>query len=90
MQYISTRGLCEPVHSAEAIRTGLAPDGGLYVPDQIPQVSLDDIVAMSQKTYAERALSILSLYLTDYDVRELSEAIDTIYGDHEEEESFSA
>ncbi|MDD3931383.1 MAG: threonine synthase [Eubacteriales bacterium] len=88
MQYISTRGLCEPVHSAEAIRTGLAPDGGLYVPDQIPQVSLDDIVAMSQKTYAERALSILSLYLTDYDVQELSEAIDTIYGDHEEESRF--
>ncbi|MEM9227781.1 MAG: threonine synthase, partial [Verrucomicrobiota bacterium] len=39
MQYISTRGQCEPVSFTEAVATGLAPDGGLYLPESIPDLA---------------------------------------------------
>ena len=43
MKYISTRSDKYKVDSAEAIKTGIAPDGGLFVPEEIPQVALGEI-----------------------------------------------
>ena len=65
MDYISTRGGAERFSAAQAIRQGIAPDGGLLVPE-IPELSLDEIAAMAPLTYTERAVRILSLFLTDY------------------------
>ena len=68
MKFRSTRET-EPkfVLSAEAIKEGLAPDGGLYLPEEIPTVSLDYITGLAELPYSDRAAEILSLFLTDYD-----------------------
>jgi len=79
MDYISTRGKSKPVKSKEAIMKGLAPDGGLYVPELIPEVSLEYVESLAHKTYSETALSILSLFLTDFSENELREAASLAY-----------
>ena len=72
MKYVSTRGTAsEPVPSAVAIKRGLAPDGGLYMPDEIPTISADALRALCGMGYAERAATILSYFLTDYGYDEL-------------------
>lgn len=67
MKYISTRGFGEPVSSAAAIKRGLAPDGGLYLPDTLPKITAADINALVPLSYSERAANILSRFLPDYD-----------------------
>ena len=72
MNYISTRGAhTEGVSSAYAIKTGLASDGGLFMPESIPEIDLDFIKALSALSYPERAARVLSLFLTDYTYEEL-------------------
>ena len=72
MKFISTRGAeAQGVSSAYAIKTGLASDGGLYMPESIPEISLDFIKELSALSYPERAAKILSLFLTDYTEEEL-------------------
>lgn len=70
MNYKSTRDtninpVC--VSSAEAIKQGLAPDGGLYIPEGFPSLSEGDFKTLTEMTYAERAAYILGMYLDDYD-----------------------
>lgn len=52
MQYLSTRSHAEKATSAEAILQGLAPDGGLYVPEMIPAAGLSDVELLSLDQYA--------------------------------------
>ncbi|MBQ6692588.1 MAG: threonine synthase, partial [Clostridia bacterium] len=52
MQYFSTRSKQETATAAEAILQGLAPDGGLYVPESIPSAELDDAALLSLDQYA--------------------------------------
>lgn len=79
MKYISTRSKIKPVSSAEAILQGLAADGGLFVPEKIPTVSLEEIDALKDKTYEERAAWLLGKYLTDYTADELGECSELAY-----------
>ena len=66
MNYKSTRSLSnETVSAAVAIKNGLAPDGGLYMPETIPTLTLADLTALGRMSYPERAAHILSLYLGD-------------------------
>ena len=72
MNYISTRGAhTEGVSSAYAIKTGLAKDGGLFMPETIPSVTTEFISQLAELSYPERAAKILSLFLTDYSYDEL-------------------
>ncbi len=72
MKFISTRSQnSEGVSSAEAIKNGLAPDGGLYMPECIPTLSQSDLDRLSEMSYPERAAHILHMYLTDYTEEEL-------------------
>lgn len=80
MLYISTRGQTEMVCSAHAISRGLADDGGLFVPQKFEKVSLNDILAMGELSYGERAAKILSLFLTDYTEEELLDSTNAAYG----------
>lgn len=57
--------------SAEVIKNGLAGDGGLYMPEHIPELSPSDITALCAMNYPERAATILSKFLTDYSYDEL-------------------
>ena len=72
MKYISTRGAhAEGVSSAYAIKMGLASDGGLFMPESIPEINLEFIKGLSALSYPERAARVLSLFLTDYTYEEL-------------------
>ncbi|MBQ8006004.1 MAG: threonine synthase, partial [Clostridia bacterium] len=72
MKYQSTRdNQKNKFDSAQAIKQGLANDGGLFVPDEIPALTFDDIKMLCPLSYPERAANILSRYLTDYTYEEL-------------------
>ncbi len=64
MYFISTRG-GEKVTGAQAIVQGLAKNGGLYVPETFPTVSQEEIQAMADMSYPERAAFVLGKYLAD-------------------------
>ena len=80
MKYSSTRGKAEVCGSAEAIIKGLAADGGLFVPEAFPQITLQEIEAMVPLSYEERAVQVLSLFLTDYSQEELQGCVSRAYG----------
>lgn len=81
MNYISTRGLTEKTSSAQAIKKGIAPDGGLYMPDEIPQITLDEIDKLIPMPYYERAAYILGKFLPDYDSELLLHDCKRAYGE---------
>ncbi len=76
--YKSTRSDSAPVKASEAILKGLAGDGGLFVPMQLPKldVSLD---ALSKMTYKEVAYEVMKLFLTDFTEEELKSCIEKAY-----------
>ena len=63
MKYISTRGGGQSKSFEEVILTGLAPDGGLYVPAQLPHFSRQEIASWSSLSYQELALKIISPFV---------------------------
>lgn len=65
MRYISTRGSAPVLSFEEAMLTGLARDGGLYVPETIPQMSHDDIAALAGKSYEEIAFAVMRPFIGD-------------------------
>lgn len=75
MRFISTRDIKGDsyVSSAFAIKQGLAPDGGLYVPEYIPTVGEDFVTSLLGLSYPEKAAEILSLFLDDFSKEELLE-----------------
>ncbi len=79
MQYHSTRSNRISVSAAQAIKQGLSGDGGLFVPESFPSVSLDDIKSLADKSYNERAYFVLSKFLTDFTEEELTKCIDRAY-----------
>lgn len=79
MKYISTRSKIKPITSAEAILQGLASDGGLFVPEKIPRVTLEEIDALRKKTYEQRSAWLLGKYLTDYTEDEIGECSELAY-----------
>lgn len=81
MKYRSTRGNNQELSSAEAIIHGLADDGGLFVPDNIPQVDMAFIQDLQQLSYQQRAVKILSQFLTDYSQAEIEGCVSRAYGD---------
>ncbi|MBQ2438058.1 MAG: threonine synthase, partial [Clostridia bacterium] len=66
MLYTSTRNNTLRVEASEAITRGISEDGGLFVPVEIPKLSMQDIQEMIPMSYIERAKIVLSLYLTDF------------------------
>jgi len=80
MYYVSTRGWYGKVTSAEAIKRGLAPDGGLFVPDTQVRLEHEEIVSLSKMDYKERAIFILRRFLDDYTDEELAECVNGAYG----------
>ncbi len=76
--YSSTRGAEGKFKASEAILRGLAPDGGLFVPDHIPHLdrSLKEI---SELNYQQTAYEVMKLLLTDYTKEELEYCINSAY-----------
>jgi threonine synthase len=65
MRYISTRGQAPDLTFEEAMLTGLARDGGLYVPAEIPTLSRDDIAGLAGLGYEEAAFRIMRPFIGD-------------------------
>ena len=65
MKYVSTRGTAPALSFAEVLTAGLAPDGGLYVPDALPQFTAKEIAAMAKLSYGELAYTIMSPFVGD-------------------------
>lgn len=78
LYYKSTRNSEIRVSASEAILTGLAPDGGLFVPERIPalDVPLKELKGMS---YQEIAYAVMKQFLTDFTEEELKECIQKAY-----------
>ena len=75
MRYISTRGAAPALGFGEAMMTGLARDGGLYVPETVPPMTEDDIAALAGLSYEEVALRVMRPFVagffSDDELREL-------------------
>lgn len=80
MQYISTRNKGLRCSSAEAIVKGLAEDGGLFVPESIPQLSKYDFDKLIEMSYPERSAYVLSKFLDDFTYSELLDYATQAYG----------
>jgi len=65
VNYLSTRGHPDRKRFCEILLEGLAPDGGLYLPDHYPQVDTATLAKWRNLPYAELAFEILSLYIDD-------------------------
>ncbi len=81
MLYTSTRDKSIRVESAQAIAHGISKEGGLFVPVEIPKISLNDIERLVNCSYIERAKEILSLYLTDFSAEELDYCVNGAYAE---------
>lgn len=79
MFYNSTRNSGVKVSSAEAITQGISEEGGLFVPEKIPALTLDEIRAVSEMKYADRAAFVFSKYLTDFTDAEIHYCTDNAY-----------
>lgn len=79
MFYNSTRNSSVKVSSAEAITQGISVDGGLFVPESIPVLSLEEIRAVGEMKYADRAAFVFSKYLTDFTDAEIHYCTDNAY-----------
>lgn len=65
MRYVSTRGRSPSVGFVDAVLAGLAPDGGLYIPETWPTFTHDQIAAFAGRPYAEVAAAVLGAFASD-------------------------
>ena len=79
MFYKSTRNSSVKVESAAAIAQGISSDGGLFIPESIPSITLDEIKSMADMSYSERAALVFSKYLTDFTDAEIRYCTDNAY-----------
>ena len=79
MFYNSTRNSSVRVSSAEAITQGISAEGGLFVPESIPEITFDDIKKIGEMKYADRAAFVFSKFLTDFTEAEIHYCTDNAY-----------
>ncbi|MCE2926629.1 MAG: threonine synthase [Rickettsiales bacterium] len=65
IRYISTRGKAPVLNFEQVVLAGLASDGGLYVPDQIPQLTRDELLRFKPLSYADLACEIIPRFADD-------------------------
>lgn len=80
LMYRSTRNNQEKVTASQAILKGLAENGGLFVPEQIPKLDLP-LEKLADMNYQELAYEVMKLYLTDFTEEELRQCIERAYDD---------
>jgi threonine synthase len=80
MYYESTRGGLRNILPADAIKRGLSPDGGLFVPRDGVILEPEEIYRLAGMNYMERAVFILGRFLDDYSRDELEECVHGAYG----------
>ncbi|MBD5116220.1 MAG: threonine synthase [Ruminococcaceae bacterium] len=89
MNYKSTRNPNITITSAQAIAQGLSHEGGLFVPETLPEITKSDILAFCDKSYAERAFDIFKLFLTDFTDEEIRHCVENAYSDNFDTENIA-
>jgi threonine synthase len=85
MMFISTRGQAKPASFCDVLLAGLAPDGGLYLPQDWPQFTVGEIAAFKDMRYQDVAFTILSKFTAgSFSDAELRAAIAAAYADFDE------
>lgn len=79
MQYLSTRGGMPPVNFSEVTVMGLAPDGGLAIPEHYPQITGDQLESWRHLSYPELALAVMKPFVTDIPAEDLGQLIRRTY-----------
>jgi threonine synthase len=79
MFYVSTRGGLEPTGFSDILLGGLAPDGGLVMPQSYPQISFAQLQAWRELSYAQLAYEIIRLYATDIPGEDLQGLVAAAY-----------
>ena len=79
MKYLSTRGDATPRAFCEILLEGLAPDGGLYLPQSYPHIDAATLARWRKLSYAELAFEILSLYIDDIPSADLRALVERTY-----------
>ncbi len=85
MQYISTRGGMQPLPYCETLLEGLAPDGGLAVPETMPTVDAETLERWRALTYPQLATEVLGLFATDIPRADLARMTEAAYAPFPEE-----
>ncbi|MEM7010073.1 MAG: threonine synthase [Verrucomicrobiota bacterium] len=78
MRYVSTRKNCEEASFFEAFANGLAPDGGLYVPAELPTLP-EDLISDEAEPYPAVAVDFLEMFDTDHKPEEVFKLVDRSY-----------
>ncbi len=82
MNFLSTRGGAPLASFSDVLLAGLAPDGGLYLPESWPQISAAEIAAFKGARYQDVAFAVLSRFTAgSFSDAELREAIEAAYAD---------
>ena len=79
MKYISTRGQTQPMDFSDVLLMGLAPDGGLMLPESYPQIDDATLTEWRSLSYPELALAIMSKFATDIPRADLEDIITRTY-----------
>lgn len=80
MKYISTRGGAKPQDFEQVLLTGLAPDGGLYIPEQLPRFTQAEIASWAKLNYSDLAMKVISPFVGEtIPESELKRCIDESY-----------
>lgn len=79
MKYNSTRNKERVVSAAQAISQGISEEGGLFVPQELPKYSQEDINALTALDYKGRACKILKDFLSDFTEEEIKESVSAAY-----------
>jgi len=79
MRYISTRGQSAPQAFCDILLGGLAPDGGLYLPESYPHIGRSELDAWRKLSYADLAYEILSRFITDIPLADLKALVAKTY-----------
>ncbi|MGB9731128.1 MULTISPECIES: threonine synthase [Calditerrivibrio] len=86
MKYKSTRGKVNQLSFSETVLMGLADDGGLIIPEKIPQIGKEEILRLSDLPYKELALNIMEYFIDDIPRIDLKTIINDSYSAFDTEE----
>lgn len=79
MKYKSTRGDVNGITFKDAVLMGLADDGGLLIPEELPQISNEELLSLKDKSYQDVAFYIMNKYIDDIEEDVLKKLIDKSY-----------
>jgi len=79
VRYVSTRGAAKPQPFTAILLEGLAADGGLFVPEKLPHLSVSELAAMRGMNYRELAFAVLSKFADDMPAADLKRLVDATY-----------